>query len=86
MACTSHQDGLPSGAALSAPHHQGRVQSGATESAPQHQRQLQSSAAQPALHHQEKTQREVITRLSHEVVEDLIESIPYYDQMISSTI
>ena len=34
MACTSHQDRLPSGAAQSAPHHQGRVQLGAIESAP----------------------------------------------------
>ena len=62
----------------------GRVQSGATESAPQHRGQLQSNAAQPALHHQEKTQREVTTRWSHEVVEDLIESIPHYEQMINS--
>ena len=62
----------------------GKVQLGATECAPQHQRQLQSSVAQPALHHQEKTQREVTTRWSHDVVEDLIESIPHYAQMINS--
>ena len=61
-----------------------RVQLGATESAPQHRGQLQSNAAQPALHHQEKTQREVTTRWSCEVVEDLIESIPHYEQMINS--
>ena len=34
MACTSHQDKLPSDAAQSAPHHQGRVQLGAIESVP----------------------------------------------------
>ena len=35
IACTSHQDRLPSCAAQNAPHHQGRVQLGATET-PQH--------------------------------------------------
>ena len=50
------------------------------------QGQMQSSAAQPILHHQEKTKRVVTTGLTRGIIEDLIESIPYYDQIISSMV
>ena len=60
------------------------MQSSAAQSAPQHGEKLQSSAAQRALHYQGMTQDAVITRWNYEDVEDLIESIPHYDQMINS--
>ena len=80
MACNSHQDKLQSSAAQSALHHQGSVLSCTTQG------QMQSSAAQPILHHQEETKRVVTTRLTRGIIEDLIESIPYYDQIINSMV
>ena len=46
------------------------------------QGQMQSSAVQPILHHQEETKRVVTTGLTREIIEDLIESISYYDQIL----
>ena len=50
------------------------------------QGQMQSSAAQPILHHQEETKRLVTTGLTLGIIEDLIESIPQYDQIINSMV
>ena len=80
MACNSHQDKLQLSAAQSALHHQGNVLSCTTQG------QMQSSVAQPILHHQEETKRVVTTRLTRGIIEDLIESIPYYDQIINSMV
>ena len=83
-ACTSHREKLSSCVVQSAPQHRKKVQSCAAQSAPQHGEKLQSSAAQRAMHYQGMTQDAVITRWNYEYVEDLIESIPHYDQMINS--
>ena len=76
----SHQDKLQLSATQSKLHHQGNVLSCTTQG------QMQSSVAQPILHHQEETKRVVTTRLTRGIIEDLIESIPYYDQIINSMV
>ena len=52
-------------------------------SVPQHREKLLSSAAQCALHYNGRTDV-VITRWNYEDVDDLIELMPHYDQMINS--
>ena len=79
--CSLQQQGAKQEAST---QHQEKLQVSAVQSAPQHQEKLQVSAVQSASQHQWKTRDAIMSKWSNEELEDLIESIPHYDQISHS--